>query len=134
MTKNSSVLAGLLVDDSQRELPPDQREAAAHLHQERLDVVEQSQLELPLLRPLSQAEELEVVGVLYRVANELGVGLRQRVLEAGERAALAPTEITHDLSLQNVARPAVLNCFVRVPKPRIAVIELRQQCDVLSPG
>ena len=55
----------------QRELPPDQRETAAHLHQERLDVVEQSLLDFPLLRPLSQAEELEVVGVLYRVANEL---------------------------------------------------------------
>jgi hypothetical protein len=96
-------LAGLLIDDSQGELSSDEREAVAHLHQEGLDVVEQCLLEVALLRFVGEAEELEVVGVLDRVTDELGVRLRQRVVEARQGVTLASSKIRRYLGLQDVA-------------------------------
>jgi hypothetical protein len=92
-----------------------------------------SELELPLLRSPRQTQELEVVGVLDRVANQLGVGLRKRVVEARQRVALAPSKIGRDLGLQNVAGPPVLECLVGVPLARVAIGELVYELQIVPP-
>jgi hypothetical protein len=81
---------------------------------------------------LGEGEELEVVGVLDRVANELGVGCREGVVEARERGALAATEVGRDLGLEDASGPAVFDGLRCIPEPDLGVLELGEQGDVVS--
>jgi len=128
------LLAGLLVAYPQRELAPDEREPAAHLHQEILHVVEKRLFEVALLRIRRQVQELEVVGVLESVADKLGVRRRKRPVEGRERRPMAASQVARDLRLEHLARAAVFGGIARVPKASIAVPELVEEDDVVTPG
>lgn len=92
-------------EDPQRELPPDQREAVPYLHQKRLDVVEQGELEVALLGLHGETQELGVLGILDGVAQQLGVRPWKGAFDGGERVALAPSKVGRDLRLEGPARP-----------------------------
>ena len=132
--KNSWLDEELLALHLQAVLASHEGEARAQFEQEALEVGDQGFLEPAFVHLGPQVEELQVVGVLGHLLDELGVAGWQRGGEVGRRRAGSPVQLAHDLVDQHVSGPAVGYGLVGVPFPQGLVIEPVQEDRDMAPG
>lgn len=91
-------------------------------------------LDVALLRPGAEAEEVEAVGVLQRLDRERRARLGQVAIEVRRRAALPLVEAALELVQEDVARAAVGERLLRVVPSLGVVLRLREEHEVHAPA
>ena len=124
----------LVTGDLQALLPPREGEAGAKLEHEPLDVLEQRQLEAPLLDDLLAWQEREIVWVPDHLLGEFGLRRGQRAREVRHGGSLASMQLGRNLVDQHIPRPPLGHAALGVPEPCLVVVEPVEQRDVVTPG
>ena len=81
-----------------------------------------------------ERQELELVGVLERLAGEVGLRRGKGFFEIGLGLSLALVEVALDPVSEDAAAPAVLDGFAGVPQSRGQLLDLLDEHDVVPPG
>ena len=97
-------------------------------------MAEQSRFEFLLGGLLGEREELELVGILERLAGEVGLGRGEGLLEVRARLALALVQVALDPVHEDAAAPAVLDGLAGVPEPLLGPLQFLQQRQIVVPG
>lgn len=97
----------LLLADLHPVLPPHEGEALAEFEQELLQVLHQPGFQLALAKRLLQRQEVEDVGILQRLADQLGLRRQSPHAEAAGTYALSLTGLAVDHQHQRGAAPAL---------------------------
>ena len=64
----------VVVADFEAELPADEGEPLAQFEQEAFELMEKIRLQLPLVERLLERQEIEDIGVLQRLPDQVGLG------------------------------------------------------------
>jgi hypothetical protein len=114
----------LLASHIQEHLPSDEGKARAEFQQEVGDVLDQRGFDLPFLRLLAQTEEIEAIRVFEGFPGKIRLRLGQGEGEIRDRTAAALDLAGFDLHDEDVARPVVLDGFLRIPEAVFPGFEL----------
>lgn len=114
-------------------LAADKREALPKFEEQLLDMVSQCSFQVILTPDIGDAHEIEQVRVAGGLLGEFGVGGRQRPREVRDRLARTLVQPGVDVVDHDVPAPALINGGLCVPKPQFRVVELLQQCDLMTP-
>ncbi len=95
---------------------------------------DQTSLDFPFFGLSRRSRELEVVGILQKLACEVGLELRERSLEVCARLALPLMEVALDPMNQDVPAPAVFNGRSGVPEPFLPSLDLLDKRQIVVPG
>ncbi|UEC43821.1 MAG: hypothetical protein METHAR1v1_1730002 [Methanothrix sp.] len=114
-------------------LTPDEGEPDPKLDEKVAEVRQQRSVKVALRCPLSQAQEVEVVGVLEDLPGQIGLGRGKGPVEVCDRLSLTAEEVALDLVDENVPAPPVLHRLANVPLPFGPIFQLVQDHTVMKP-
>lgn len=123
----------VVATDLEMHLAADERKPGTELEQEVGDMLDQRRPDLPLQRLLAEPEEVQPIRILQRLPGQIGVRLRQSLLEVGDRLARPLDAPRLDLHHQDVARPTEPGGGSSVGEPTIGLLDLGEQNHVVAP-
>src|SRR5579863_9566697 len=94
---------------------------------------QESSLDLPLLRSLGHAQEIEVVGVFEDLLRHIRLWRRQLSLEVGQCLPFPLVQSALDLKNQDILTPAVFERGPQVPLSGRTILDPVQNPQIVAP-
>ena len=118
----------------QQHLSAHECKAGTQFQQELGDMLDQRMLDGTLAGLAPEAQEIQAVRILQRFSGQVRLWPGQRQLEIRHRLAGALQQAGFDVDVQHVARPTVVKRGAGVGLALRAVLQARQQHQVVAPG